>query len=215
MMSKFLLKTLLFANIIIQAKFSYANILFEKSEYGISIKCESNDTLNYYECMLQDIKNKESDKIIINSYYCPYLSMNMEKKDILQVGCHAAKYISSYFSYKKENNNWFLFKYEYLHGPETPEDEGDSFIIDSNYLKGLKRSLFSDFKEYVISYGIVNKKTYLYTDKNKKTPMYLINGDKVLILDKSNKNNNIKYRVYYQGKKDIDAWIDGDNIDIK
>ena len=43
--------------------------------------------------------------------------------------------------------------------------------------------------------------------------MYLIKGDKVLILSsKIDGNNQEWYRIFYSGKKDIDMWIKADAV---
>ena len=38
-------------------------------------------------------------------------------------------------------NNWFLFKYENLQSPSVSEDAGDNFIVETDYIRKLKRAI--------------------------------------------------------------------------
>ena len=56
-------------------------------------------------------------------------------------------------------------------------------------------------------------KSFLFDENRNKSKMYLIKGDKVLILSsKIDGNNQEWYRIFYSGKKDIDMWIKADAV---
>ena len=57
------------------------------------------------------------------------------------------------------------------------------------------------------------KNHYLYNENYNKTDMYLVKGDKVLILDvKKDSKNNKWYKILFPGKKSITKWMRSYNI---
>ena len=80
-------------------------------------------------------------------------------------------------------------------------------FCDEKYLEYSKRKNISVY---------INKKAFLYTDLCTKTPMYLIKGDQVTILnEKIDKNDQKWYFINYKGKKDINMWIKAEDVDIE
>ncbi|WP_018652991.1 hypothetical protein [Actinobacillus capsulatus] len=64
--------------------------------------------------------------------------------------------------------------------------------------------------------AIINEKSYLNKEPNLPTNMYLIKGDKVIILDKKIDSSGQKwYFINYKGKKDINMWIKAEAVDLK
>ena len=81
------------------------------------------------------------------------------------------------------DDNLLLDKYEYYYLGSGPS-EVDEFIIDN--LVSFRRNISTDIFDNgnrMFSLGYVNKKSYLYNENYNKTDMYLVKGDKVLILD--------------------------------
>ena len=104
-------------------------------------------------------------------------------------------------------------KYEYYYLGSGPS-EVDEFIIDN--LVSFRRNISTDISDNgnrMFSLGYVNKKSYLYNENYNKTDMYLVKGDKVLILDvKKDSKNNKWYKILFTGKKSIIKWMRSYNI---
>ena len=111
------------------------------------------------------------------------------------------------------NDNLLLDKYEYYYLGSGPS-EVDEFIIDN--LVSFRRNISTDISNNgnrMFSLGYVNKKSYLYNENYNKTDMYLVKGDKVLILDvKKDSKNNKWYKIFFPGKKNIIKWMRSYNI---
>ena len=92
--------------------------------------------------------------------------------------------------------------------------EVDEFIIDN--LVSFRRNISTDISDNgnrMFSLGYVNKKSYLYNENYNKTDMYLVKGDKVLILDvKKDSKSNKWYKILFPGKKSIIKWMRSYNI---
>ncbi|MDG2959675.1 hypothetical protein P7L91_02285 [Bisgaard Taxon 10/6] len=98
----------------------------------------------------------------------------------------------------------------YCYKLEMTYDGRDFSFIDSKSDIEIKK--ISHHKNAVINIG----KQYLYNEPSKRTNMYLIKGDKVIILDKKTDNSGQKwYFINYKGKKDINMWIKAEAVDIK
>ncbi|WP_143530877.1 hypothetical protein [Rodentibacter genomosp. 2] len=188
-----------------------------------SIEC-SNSTFNEdYQCIIY-ISGKEVEKIknivqVKDNNECSYFSMNFTNKNELRVECSPRGiYNGYYYKYDGLAHNWFLSKYEYMLETNSPDDISEDFTVDSNILIPLKRSLFQDISEKgnkLVSMGYVKKKTYIYDNNYRKTNMYLVQRDKVLILDAKQDPLTKKkwYQIYFHGKKDIIAWINANDIE--
>jgi len=102
------------------------------------------------------------------------------------------------------DDNLLLDKYEYYYLGGGPS-EVDKFIIDN--LVSFRRNISTDISDNgnrMFSLGYVNKKSYLYNENYNKTDMYLVKGDKVLILDvKKDSKSNKWYKILFPGKKNI------------
>lgn len=111
------------------------------------------------------------------------------------------------------DDNLLLDKYEYYYLGSGPS-EVDEFIIDN--LVSFRRNISTDISDNgnrMFSLGYVNKKSYLYNENYNKTDMYLVKGDKVLILDvKKDSKNNKWYKILFPGKKSIIKWMRSYNI---
>lgn len=111
------------------------------------------------------------------------------------------------------DDNLLLDKYEYYYLGSGPS-EVDEFIIDN--LVSFRRNISTDISDNgnrMFSLGYVNKKSYLYNENYNKTDMYLVKGDKVLILDvKKDSKNNKWYKILFTGKKSIIKWMRSYNI---
>ncbi len=187
-----------------------------------SIECSSNNIVNEdYQCTIYISGEKKVKDIIQikDNNECSYFSMDFTKKNELRIECGPKGiYNGYYYEHDDSGKNWFLSRYEYILGPSDPDNIGDSFIVDSNILMPLKRSLFQDISKKgnkMVSMGYVKEKTYIYDNKYLKTKMYLVKGDKVLVLDakKDPLTNKKWYQIYFHGKKDIIAWINANDIE--
>ena len=110
------------------------------------------------------------------------------------------------------DDNLLLDKYEY-HYVGGPSDF-DNFIIDN--LVSFRRNISTDISDNgnrMFSLGYVNKKSYLYNENYNKTDMYLVKGDKVLILDVKKDSKSSKwYKILFPGKGNIIKWMRSYNI---
>ncbi len=176
---------------------------------------ESSDTIDY-KCILNVSREEKKVFDVVDNNECRYFGLSIPEKGIIKVNCGVYINSNEYY-YMNNGNDWILFKYEYFSGVNSPDDEGDSFIVDSNVLKSLKRSLFYDVGgtgNRMISMGYIKKKTNLYDKNYNKEKMYLIKGDKVLVLDATEDSKNNKwYQIYFKGKKEIIAWVKSNNVE--
>lgn len=185
------------------------------------IKCSNNTANEDYQCIIY-LSGEEKARNIIqikNNNECSYFSIDFTNKNELRVECSPRGiYNGYYYKYDKLEHNWFLSRYEYILEANNPDDIGEDFTVDSNILMPLKRSLFQDISEKgnkMVSMGYVKKKTYIYDNNYHKTNTYLIQRDKVLILDAKQDPLTEKkwYQIYFHGKKDIIAWVNANDIE--
>lgn len=182
------------------------------------ITCEDSPDLNF-KCFISVSNQKVRTFEVKENNECSHFSIGISKGYEIEVQC--GNRLDSnfyYYTYNNIKNDWFLSKYEYLSIVNSPDDEGDSLMIDSKVLKSLERSLFHDINKqgnHMISMGYIKKKAYLYNGNYNRTNMYLIKGDKVLILDtrEDKTNKNQWYQIYFKGKKDIIAWIHSNDVE--
>ena len=177
---------------------------------NISIHCDESDGLDY-SCSIHIYKKYNNTIRIKNNNDCGYFSISPKGDDEVVVEC-GFKDISNIYTYKLIDDNLLLDKYEY-HYVGGPSDF-DNFIIDN--LVSFRRNISTDISDNgnrMFSLGYVNKKSYLYNENYNKTDMYLVKGDKVLILDvKKDSKNNKWYKILFPGKKNIIKWIRSYNI---
>ncbi|MCQ9122248.1 hypothetical protein MUU45_002314 [Rodentibacter pneumotropicus] len=184
-----------------------------------SIECSNNTVNENYQCIIYISGEKKNILQVKNNNECSYFSMSFTKKNELRVECGSrGLYNGYYYKYDDSEKNWLLSRYEYIAESGNSDGIEDDFTVDSNILMSLKRSLFQDISEKgnrMISIGYIKKKTYIYDNKYFKTKMYLVKGDKVLILStkKDPVTNKKWYKIYFKGKKDIIAWIDANHIE--
>ncbi|WGE42561.1 hypothetical protein [Actinobacillus equuli] len=129
----------------------------------------------------------------------------------------------------KEND---LFVVKLIFGGSGGQEQNYYYYVNDNSASLVKESVRfleveSDFLrdkicEYVYSnksnecFYVVYKKDYLYDDNFRKTNMYLIQGDKVKIINDKLDNKGRKwYFINYKGKKDINMWIKAEAVDIE
>ncbi|WGE61363.1 hypothetical protein [Actinobacillus equuli] len=183
-----------------------------------SIKC-SNTTNENYQCIIYLSGEGKNIIQVKNNNECSYFSIDFTNKNELRVECNPSGiYNGYYYKYDNLEHNWFLSKYEYILDAKNPNDIGEGFTVYSNILMPLKRSLFQDISENgnkMVSMGYVNKKTYIHDNNYRKTNRYLVQHDKVLILDAKRDLLTGKkwYQIYFHGKKDIIAWVNANDIE--
>ena len=103
--------------------------------YGIKHKSEFEhyDEQNLVFCPI-------FSKFFYSKQLYPGTSIELYEYD-LGIKCDSPDNVSNYCYYKKDMNNWFLFKYENLQSPSVPEDAGDNFIVKTDYIRKLKRAI--------------------------------------------------------------------------
>lgn len=186
-----------------------------------AIECSNNTVNEDYQCIIYISGEKKTKNIlqVKNNNECSYFSMSFTKKNELRVECGPRGiYNGYYYRYNDSENNWFLSRYEYILESDSSDDIENNFTVDSNILMPLKRSLFQDISgkgNRMVAMGYVKEKTYIYDNNYRKTKMYLVKRDKVLILDaKQDPLTNKKwYQIYFKGKRDIIAWVNADDIE--
>ncbi|WP_018652812.1 hypothetical protein [Actinobacillus capsulatus] len=172
------------------------------------VNCNS-DSFGNHECQMQYNGRNELFKV----YYdiCPAFNVNINN-DIVEVFCSPLRDYSNYIYYKNINNDLLFFKYDSAFGGDDNLVEKLSYETHSPYLLTLRRSFYDDVKiNNIPKIGFIKSKTFLFDKNGNKTNMYLVKGDKVLILSKKNGDKEW-YRVFYQGKKDLDMWIEADSV---
>lgn len=83
-------------------------------------------------------------------------------------------------------------------------------LLNQLYKVGLCNKLEEDLNYYFDVIYVINEKSYLYKKPSEEflTNMYLIAGDKADLLEEQIDKKGIKwYKILYQGKKNITAWI--------
>ncbi|WP_345980430.1 SH3 domain-containing protein [Sulfurimonas sp. HSL3-2] len=115
------------------------------------------------------------------------------------------------YRYDKEQKNWFL------EGMISKSKENKRIVFDKTLFPkqwSIDKSAVIEPKEDIshmsVSRSIV-KKQHLYKapNKNSKTKMYLLEGDKVEVLEEKDD----WFYIVYHGKKDIKAWIPKTAVD--
>ncbi|WGE42565.1 hypothetical protein [Actinobacillus equuli] len=155
--------------------------------------------------------NGRSELFKVNYDICPAFNVNINN-DIVEVFCSPLRDYSNYIYYKNINNDLLFFKYDSAFGGDDSLVEQLSYETHSPYLITLRRSFYNDVKmNNIPKVGFIKSKTFLFDKNGNKTKMYLVKGDKVLILSKKNGDKEW-YRVFYQGKKDLDMWIKADSV---
>ncbi|WP_205767002.1 hypothetical protein [Aggregatibacter actinomycetemcomitans] len=146
---------------------------------------------------------------------CPAFNINIDN-DIIEVFCSPVKDYSNYSYYKYINGRLLFFKYDSAFGGNDNLVDELSFQTTSPYLISLKKDFYDDMKNNTIpKVGFIKGKTFLFDENRKKSKMYLVKGDKVLILSSQiDRANKEWYRIFYPGKKDIDMWIEANSIDL-
>ncbi|WGE59466.1 hypothetical protein [Actinobacillus equuli] len=202
------LRNLICASIIIYFFSCYANSIELTEENKNYVNCNS-DSFGNHECRMQ--YNGRSELFKVNYDICPAFNVNINN-DIVEVFCSPLRDYSNYIYYKNINNDLLFFKYDSAFGGDDSLVEQLSYETHSPYLITLRRSFYNDVKmNNIPKVGFIKSKTFLFDKNGNKTKMYLVKGDKVLILSKKNGDKEW-YRVFYQGKKDLDMWIKADSV---
>lgn len=176
-----------------------------------STECKNLDGDNHV-CQINFFNYKKMIRVKYDT--CPALDMNVYG-DELEIFCSPRHDYSNYIYYKydKLDRKAYLYKYESIFGGSDDDEERKSFYSDDAYLYSLKKEFYNDLiNDEIPNNGVVVKKTYLYTSPSQKTNVYLIKGDKVLILSKKIELGEKWYRVFYRNKKNIDMWIKADSV---
>ena len=180
------------------------------SDMEAKVSCDQSDSMDY-QCELK-LGNYYDTLSIKNNNECGEFSIVPISKDKISIEC-GFDGVSNIYTYKLINDNLLLDKYEYYYLGSGPS-EVDEFIIDN--LVSFRRNISTDISNNgnrMFSLGYVNKKSYLYNENYNKTDMYLVKGDKVLILDvKKDSKNNKWYKIFFPGKKNIIKWMRSYNI---
>lgn len=175
------------------------------------VSCSQSDSMSY-QCELKLGSNYYNTIHIKDNNECGEFSIVPISKDKISIEC-GFDGISNIYTYKLIDDNLLLDKYEYYYLGSGPS-EVDEFIIDN--LVSFRRNISTDISDNgnrMFSLGYVNKKSYLYNENYNKTDMYLVKGDKVLILDvKKDSKNNKWYKILFPGKKGIIKWMRSYNI---
>ena len=205
------LKNLICASFILSVFFPFYSIssdLTDKKENFVN--CTS-DPPNNHKCEMQYYGKKSVLRVKYD--VCPGFDINIDN-DIVEVFCSPPRDYSNYSYYKYINGHLLFFKYDSAFGGNDNLVDELSFQIDSPYLISLKKDFYDDMKNNTIPHiGEVKSKSFLFDENRNKSKMYLIKGDKVLILSsKIDGNNQEWYRIFYSGKKDIDMWIKADAV---
>lgn len=176
------------------------------------VNCTS-DSFNDHECEMQYYGKKSVFKVKYDT--CPGFNVNIDN-DIVEVSCSPPRDYSNYSYYKYIDGHLLFFKYDSAFGGNDNLVDELSFEIDSPYLISLKRNFYDDMKNNTIpKVGFIKGKTFLFDENRNKSKMYLVKGDKVLILSSEiDENHQEWYRIFYSGKKDIDMWIKADAVDL-
>ncbi|MBN6063398.1 hypothetical protein [Aggregatibacter actinomycetemcomitans] len=209
LMNKFFILSMLFLSLRVQS----AELQGYSSNNTINkVICDDKDDI--YVCRITDYNEKYIFRV--DKSKCFYLEARLLKDNTLWINCPAPRDTAAFYYYKKDNlkNDWLLFKYEYVSAPSDSYGEGYNYIIDTPYLFNLKRSLSKDFIDEPVLYGVIKGKTFLLDDNDEKTKKYLIKGDSVLVLGSKLYKNKTRYRIYYNGNKDVEAWVDSSYIEV-
>ena len=182
------------------------------SDMEAKVSCDQSDSMDY-QCELKLGNNYYDTLRIKDNNECGEFSIIPISKDKISIEC-GFDGVSNIYTYKLIDDNLLLDKYEYYYLGGGPS-EVDEFIID-NLVSFRRRNISTDISangNRMFSLGYVNKKSYLYNENYNKTDMYLVKGNKVLILDvKKDSKNNKWYKILFLGKKSITKWMRSYNI---
>lgn len=193
----------------VEATSSMSGVKDSSKDMDAKVYCsEADSDLMNYQCELI-LGNKYHNILDIKSNNeCGVFKITPVSTDKITVDCNF-KSISNIYTYELINNKLLLteYEYEYFNSPS----EFDSFIISRDNILQLNRNISDDISENgnrMVSVGYINKKSYLHDEKFNKTKMYLIDGDKVLVLSTKNDDKNTKwYEIIFFGKKVVNKWI--------
>ena len=185
-------------------------------------------TLNSFNIKIQTVQNKKDIMVFINNEKISKYTEDggiPEIKEILF--CKKNQYLGilvgwdSYHSAINTKGDMYLLEVFYNNNDKFKKlnylsKEGFEGILDGNqtYFKYKNKN---KILEYISSLNtkaqIQVQKQYLFNkpNKNSKTKMYLIKGDKVEILEEK---DDWLY-ILYRGKKDIKAWIPKSAVEDK
>lgn len=176
------------------------------------VYCNDSDSINY-QCELILGDNYHNILSIKDNNECGSFNITPVSKDKIIVEC-GFNGISNIYIYEMINSNLLLTRYEYYYSGSS--SESDDFIVNKDNLLALNRDVSDDIGidgNKMVSVGYINKKSYLYDKNYNKTKMYLVNGDKVLILGvkKYNKDNKF-FEILFLGKRVVKGWINSSDV---
>ena len=175
-----------------------------------NITCSSNPSGEHNCNILYNNKMKE---IKVSNSTCPAFDMKLNE-GVIKLFCSPPKNYSNYIYYKYVNGDFLFFKYESSFGGNDNLVDKLSYESDVPYLLTLKKDLHTNiYMNSIPRLGFIKDKTFLFNKNWKRSQMYLIKNDKVLVL--SNKKDDFGkewLRVFFQGKKNIDMWIKADSV---
>ncbi|MDC2826245.1 hypothetical protein PHA51_09420 [Rodentibacter pneumotropicus] len=207
------LKNLICASAIISIFFSFYTDSREFVEKRENLVTCSIDSFGNHECLMKYHGKNETFKVKYDT--CPSFDISINS-DVVEVFCSPVRDYSNYTYYKYIDDDLLFFKYNSAFGGNDSLVDKLSYKTDSPYLISLKKNFYDDMKNNTIpQLGFIKSKTFLFDKNGSKSKMYLVKDDKVLILSsRIDKANKKWYRVFYSGKKDIDMWIEADQVYI-
>ncbi|WP_143530908.1 hypothetical protein [Rodentibacter genomosp. 2] len=201
------LKNLICASVMMVGFFSfYANSsnFTEKNENLVNCNLDSS---GYHECQMRYHGKSETFKVKYD--ICPAFDISIDH-DIVEVLCSPIRDYSNYSYYKYINGELLFFKYDSIFGGNDNLVDELSYETSSPYLLTLKRDFYNDMKNNNLpKSGFIKSKTFLFDNHGNKTKIYLVKNDKVLILSSKLDNaNKLWLRIFYEGSKNIDMWVE-------
>ncbi|WP_150539455.1 hypothetical protein [Actinobacillus vicugnae] len=163
-----------------------------------------------------DVMNDEVNIIDITEEYIEDLESNAEPSDYDFL--NKKSYLKLVMKIHGDNIN---FKYD---------NQDNQFIFMINYLKSKDKPLkINGYFQCKINVGdmkindcgrvlFLKRKIFLYNnpEMSGRSKMYLVKGDQIVILnEKSDMFGKKWYFVNYKGKKDINMWVNAEDVDYK